>query len=157
MNQDSVAAVDLLQNLIGGDSSAPMRKVLIIEDDQAIAVALRDGFSYEGYGVEVARDGAAGLKLAEARNHDLIILDVMLPKLCGLDVCKRLREGGRQTPIIMLSARGQEIDKVVGLKTGADDYVTKPFSLLELMPASRPSCGARRGRTRPSGARSSAT
>lgn len=132
MNQDSVAAVDLLQNL-GGDSSAPMRKVLIIEDDQAIAVALRDGFSYEGYGVEVARDGAAGLKLAEARNHDLIILDVMLPKLCGLDVCKRLREGGRQTPIIMLSARGQEIDKVVGLKTGADDYVTKPFSFLELM------------------------
>lgn len=115
------------------DSLSPMRKVLIIEDDQAMAVALRDGFSYEGYTVEVARDGAAGLKLATDRNHDLIILDVMLPKVCGLDVCKRLRGDGNQTPIIMLTARGQEIDKVVGLKTGADDYVTKPFSFLELM------------------------
>src|SRR3954462_5454173 len=114
-------------------AEAPMRKVLIIEDDQAMAVALRDGFNYEGYKVEVARDGALGFKLATDRNHDLIILDVMLPKLCGLDVCKRLREGGHQTPIIMLTARGQEIDKVVGLRTGADDYVTKPFSFLELM------------------------
>lgn len=112
---------------------SPMRKVLIIEDDQAMAVALRDGFSYEGYTVEVARDGATGLRLATDRNHDLIILDVMLPKVCGLDVCKRLRTDGNQTPIIMLTARGQEIDKVVGLKTGADDYVTKPFSFLELM------------------------
>src|SRR5436305_1137596 len=114
-------------------SESSMRKVLIIEDDQAMAVALRDGFNYEGYRVEVARDGALGLKLATNRNHDLIILDVMLAKLCGLDVCKRLREGGHQTPIIMLTARGQEIDKVVGLRTGADDYVTKPFSFLELM------------------------
>jgi DNA-binding response OmpR family regulator len=111
----------------------PMRKVLIIEDDQAMAVALRDGFSYEGYTVEVARDGATGLKLATDKAHDLIILDVMLPKVCGLDVCKHLRTGGNRTPIIMLTARGQEIDKVVGLKTGADDYVTKPFSFLELM------------------------
>ena len=110
-----------------------MRKVLIIEDDQAMAVALRDGFNYEGYTVEVARDGALGLRLAADKNHDLIILDVMLPKLCGLDVCKRLRAEGHRTPIIMLTARGQEIDKVVGLKTGADDYVTKPFSFLELM------------------------
>jgi DNA-binding response OmpR family regulator len=114
-------------------SADPMRKVLIIEDDQAMAVALRDGFNYEGYRVEVARDGAIGLRLATDKNHDLIILDVMLPKLCGLDVCKRLRAGGHQTPIIMLSARGQEIDKVVGLKTGADDYVTKPFSPRELL------------------------
>jgi DNA-binding response OmpR family regulator len=114
-------------------SQTPMRKVLIIEDDQAMAVALSDGFNYEGYKVEVARDGAVGLKLATDRSHDLIILDVMLPKVCGLDVCKRLREGGHQTPIIMLTARGQEIDKVVGLRTGADDYVTKPFSFLELM------------------------
>ncbi|MCA1558170.1 MAG: response regulator transcription factor, partial [Acidobacteria bacterium] len=88
---------------------------------------------YEGYTVEVARDGSAGLKLATDKNHDLIILDVMLPKMCGLDVCKHLRTQGNQTPIIMLTARGQEIDKVVGLKTGADDYVTKPFSFLELM------------------------
>jgi len=110
-----------------------MRKVLIVEDDQAMAVALRDGFTYEGYAVNVARDGAAGLRMAEERSHDLVILDVMLPRMSGLDVCRQLRSSGNETPIIMLTARGQEIDKVLGLKTGADDYVTKPFSFLELM------------------------
>jgi DNA-binding response OmpR family regulator len=110
-----------------------MRKVLIVEDDQAMAVALRDGFTYEGYAVHVARDGAAGLRMAEERSHDLVILDVMLPRMSGLDVCRQLRSSGNDTPIIMLTARGQEIDKVLGLKTGADDYVTKPFSFLELM------------------------
>lgn len=110
-----------------------MRKVLIVEDDQAMAVALRDGFTYEGYAVHVARDGAAGLRMAEERSHDLVILDVMLPRMSGLDVCRQLRTAGNYTPIIMLTARGQEIDKVLGLKTGADDYVTKPFSFLELM------------------------
>jgi DNA-binding response OmpR family regulator len=110
-----------------------MRKVLIVEDDQAMAVALRDGFTYEGYAVHVARDGAAGLRMAEERSHDLVILDVMLPRMSGLDVCRQLRSSGNETPIIMLTARGQEIDKVLGLKTGADDYVTKPFSFLELM------------------------
>ena len=110
-----------------------MRKVLIVEDDQAMAVALRDGFTYEGYTVQVARDGAAGLRLATERGLDLVILDVMLPRLSGLDVCRQLRGAGNNTPIIMLTARGQEIDKVLGLKTGADDYVTKPFSFLELM------------------------
>ena len=108
-------------------------KVLIVEDDQAMAVALRDGFEYEGYGVQVARDGAAGLKMADEPELDLIILDVMLPKMSGFDVCKQLRSAGNETPIIMLTARGQEIDKVVGLKIGADDYVTKPFSFMELM------------------------
>jgi len=108
-------------------------KVLIVEDDQAMAVALRDGFEYEGYSVQVARDGAAGLKLAADKELDLIILDVMLPKMSGFDVCKQLRNIGNSTPIIMLTARGQEIDKVVGLKIGADDYVTKPFSFMELM------------------------
>ncbi|MCI0338208.1 MAG: response regulator transcription factor [Acidobacteria bacterium] len=108
-------------------------KVLIVEDDQAMAVALRDGFEYEGYSVQVARDGAAGLKLAAEKELDLIILDVMLPKMSGFDVCKHLRNIGNSTPIIMLTARGQEIDKVVGLKIGADDYVTKPFSFMELM------------------------
>ncbi len=108
-------------------------KVLIIEDDQAMAVALRDGFEYEGYSTQVARDGATGLRMAEASDPDLIILDVMLPKMSGFDICKRLRGEGNSTPIIMLTARGQEIDKVVGLKIGADDYVTKPFSFMELM------------------------
>ncbi len=108
-------------------------KVLIVEDDQAMAVALRDGFEYEGYTVQVARDGAVGLKLASDRDLDLIVLDVMLPKMSGFDVCKQLRSAGNATPIIMLTARGQEIDKVVGLKIGADDYVTKPFSFMELM------------------------
>src|ERR671932_477526 len=110
-----------------------MRKVLIVEDDQAMAVALRDGFSYEGYAVQVARDGATGLQLAREKSHDLLILNVMLPRMSGLDVCRQLRSAGNPTPIIMLTARGQEIDKVLGLKTGADDYVTKPFSFLELM------------------------
>lgn len=98
-----------------------------------MAVALRDGFTYEGYSVHVARDGATGLRMAEEKWHDLLILDVMLPRLSGLDVCRQLRGAGNDTPIIMLTARGQEIDKVLGLKTGADDYVTKPFSFLELM------------------------
>ena len=110
-----------------------MRKVLIVEDDQAMAVALRDGFTYEGYSVHLERDGASGLKTATEKSHDLLILDVMLPRLSGLDVCRQLRGAGNDTPIIMLTARGQEIDKVLGLKTGADDYVTKPFSFLELM------------------------
>ncbi|MGH9799068.1 MAG: response regulator transcription factor, partial [Blastocatellia bacterium] len=108
-------------------------KVLIVEDDLAMAVALRDGFEYEGYAVQVARDGAEGLKLADEPNLGLIVLDVMLPKMSGFDVCKQLRGAGNETPIIMLTARGQEIDKVVGLKIGADDYVTKPFSFMELM------------------------
>jgi DNA-binding response OmpR family regulator len=110
-----------------------MRKVLIVEDDQAMAVALRDGFSYEGFAVEVARDGQTGLRMASRKGLDLVILDVMLPQVSGLDICKQLRSEGNSTPIIMLTARGQEIDKVLGLKTGADDYVTKPFSFLELM------------------------
>ena len=98
-----------------------------------MAVALRDGFTYEGYAVQVARDGATGLRMATEKGHDLVILDVMLPRMSGLDVCRQLRSAGNGTPIIMLTARGQEIDKVLGLKTGADDYVTKPFSFLELM------------------------
>jgi len=110
-----------------------MPRVLIVEDDEAMAVALRDGFTYEGYDVRVAMDGAEGLRLAEDGEQDLIILDVMLPKMSGLDVCKRIRRNGSKVPVIMLTARGQEIDKVLGLKTGADDYITKPFSFLELM------------------------
>jgi len=110
-----------------------MPRVLVIEDDEAMAVALRDGFTYEGYEVRMAADGIEGLRLASDGQHDLVILDVMLPKMNGLDVCRKIRRNGVSVPIIMLTARGQEIDKVLGLKTGADDYVTKPFSFLELI------------------------
>ena len=110
-----------------------MPKVLIVEDNEAMAVALRDGFIYEGYEVHMAEDGPKGLRLASESGADLVILDVMLPKMSGLDVCRRIRRNGSKIPIIMLTARGQEIDKVLGLKAGADDYITKPFSFLELM------------------------
>ncbi len=108
-----------------------MSRVLIVEDDAAMAAALRDGFEFEGYTVSLAGDGAEALRLAS--DADLIVLDVMLPKLSGLDVCKRIRKEGNPVPIIMLTARGQEIDKVLGLKSGADDYVTKPFGFMELL------------------------
>jgi two-component system alkaline phosphatase synthesis response regulator PhoP len=110
-----------------------MARVLIVEDDKAMAAALRDGFAYEGFEVQVARDGESGLRAALERSPDAIILDVMLPKLSGLDILKQLRHKGDSVPVILLTARGQEIDKVVGLRSGADDYVTKPFSFMELM------------------------
>ena len=110
-----------------------MTRILIVEDDPAMSVALRDGFEFEKYSVETAGDGDEGLRLATRGDHDLMILDVMLPKKSGLDLCKELRRNGSHTPIIMLTARGQEIDKIVGLKLGADDYVTKPFSFMELL------------------------
>jgi DNA-binding response OmpR family regulator len=110
-----------------------MNRILIVEDDPAMSVALRDGFEFEKYGVEMAADGEEGLRLANRGEHDLMILDVMLPKKSGLDVCREIRKSGTRTPIIMLTARGQEIDKIVGLKLGADDYVTKPFSFMELL------------------------
>ncbi len=108
-------------------------KVLVVEDEEVMSIALRDGLESEGYFVQVAKDGEAGLRLAIEMDFDLIILDVMLPKLSGIDFCKQYRSSGRVTPIIMLTARGQELDKVIGLRSGADDYVTKPFSLLELL------------------------
>jgi DNA-binding response OmpR family regulator len=110
-----------------------MSKVLVVEDDEAMAVALQDGFIYEGHEVIRASDGEEGLRIAHEEAPDVMILDVMLPKMTGLEVCKRLRSEGSPLPIIMLTARGQEIDKVLGLKLGADDYVTKPFSFMELM------------------------
>jgi DNA-binding response OmpR family regulator len=108
-------------------------RVLIVEDDEAMSIALRDGFQYEGYSVTVAKDGEAGLQMATSEGPDLILLDVMLPKMTGLDICKQLRGEGNSVPIIMLTARGQEIDKVLGLKLGADDYITKPFGFMELL------------------------
>ena len=110
-----------------------MRKILVVEDDQAMAVALRDGFKYKGYSVQLASDGASGARLVKEKDFDLVILDVMLPKMSGLDICKQLRSSGNDIPIILLTARGQEIDKVMGLELGADDYVTKPFSFMELI------------------------
>ena len=94
---------------------------------------LRHNFEFEGYQVCVARDGEAAIDETFHSNPDIILLDVMLPKLSGLDVCRHLRAKGVTTPIIMLTARGQETDKVVGLEVGADDYVTKPFSIKELL------------------------
>jgi DNA-binding response OmpR family regulator len=108
-------------------------KVLIVEDDDSMAVALREGFAFEGFDVAVAKDGASALKAAGDHPPDLIILDVMLPKVSGLDVCRKIRAARPEVPIIMLTARSQELDKVLGLKAGADDYVTKPFSFMELM------------------------
>lgn len=110
-----------------------MSRIVLVEDDEAMAVALQDGFTYEGHEVVRACDGEEGLRLAREAPPEILILDVMLPKMTGLDVCKQLRADGSKLPIIMLTARGQEIDKVLGLKMGADDYVTKPFSFMELM------------------------
>ena len=110
-----------------------MSRILVIEDDPAMSVALRDGFEFEKHHVMMTTDGEEGLRAATHGAHDVIILDVMLPKKSGLDVCRELRKAGNNTPVIMLTARGQEIDKIVGLKLGADDYITKPFSFMELL------------------------
>ena len=110
-----------------------MQSVLIIEDEPNLVLGLRDSCEYEGYDVVVARDGEEGIVKACEEKPDIILLDIMLPKMSGLDVCRHLRSRGVDVPIIMLTARGQEIDKVVGLEAGADDYVTKPFGLNELL------------------------
>jgi DNA-binding response OmpR family regulator len=110
-----------------------LKKVLIIEDEPEMVRGLRHNLEFEGYQVCVARDGEAGINETFHSKPDIILLDVMLPKLSGLDVCRHLRAKDITTPIIMLTARGQETDKVVGLEVGADDYVTKPFSIKELL------------------------
>ena len=109
-----------------------MKKILIIEDEDSIRMALEDDFRLENYAVEVASDGIEGLAKGANPETDLIILDIMLPGMNGYDICKKLRGQGIKTPIIMLTAKGQEIDRVLGLELGADDYVTKPFSPREL-------------------------
>ena len=110
-----------------------MAKILIIEDEPDMARGLADNLQFEGYEVCVETNGEAGLQYALAHPVDLILLDLMLPKVPGYEVCKTLRAKGKSMPIIMLTAKGQEIDKVLGLELGADDYVTKPFSLRELL------------------------
>jgi len=108
-------------------------KILVVEDEPAMVAGLRDNFEFEGYEVITARDGIEGLERALDESPDLVVLDVMMPRMSGLEVCKQLRAQRASIPIIMLTARGQEVDKVVGLELGADDYVTKPFSIRELL------------------------
>ena len=108
------------------------KTVLIVEDERAIVEILKFNLKREGYETLEALDGETGLLLAQTKDPDLILLDVMLPKMSGFDICKTLRGENRTTPIIMLTAREEEMDKVFGLETGADDYMTKPFSPAEL-------------------------
>jgi len=109
-----------------------MKRILIIEDARNIRIALEDDFKFEGYQVDTAATGPEGLEKAMDLDLDIIILDLMLPELDGLEICKELRRHDIGTPIIMLTARSQEFDKVLGLELGADDYITKPFSPFEL-------------------------
>jgi two-component system alkaline phosphatase synthesis response regulator PhoP len=108
-------------------------RVLLIEDEAGLRLTLSDRLASEGYLVDTASDGEAGLRSASSGAYDLIILDVMLPRMNGFDVCREARRRGVDAPVLMLTARGQMVDKVVGLKLGADDYLTKPFEMPELM------------------------
>ncbi len=110
-----------------------MKRILIIEDDAAILRGLKDNLEYESYEVLTATDGEEGYYLIKEKKPDLIILDLMLPKMNGYELCRKVRHEGVTTPILMLTARGEEMDRVVGLDMGADDYVTKPFSVPELL------------------------
>lgn len=110
-----------------------MTKILIVEDEPNMRLGLKDNLEFEGYNVQLAEDGEDGLNKILDNKYDLIILDVMMPKMSGFDVCKNARKSGVTTPIILLTAKGEEIDKVLGLELGADDYVTKPFSVRELI------------------------
>jgi DNA-binding response OmpR family regulator len=109
-----------------------MEKILIIEDEESVLMALEIDLGIEGYHVSSAKDGLKGFSMAKEQAYDLIILDIMLPEMNGFEVCKQLRHAGITTPILMLTAKSQEVDKVLGLELGADDYVTKPFSPREL-------------------------
>lgn len=110
-----------------------MTRILLIEDNRDLAYGLRNNLEIEGYDVEVAHDGVAGLRMSSNVKPDLIILDIMLPQLDGFRVLKTLRQKDHMTPVLLLTAKGEEFDKVRGLRMGADDYVTKPFGLLELL------------------------
>ena len=114
-------------------NSRKTKKILLIEDQPDLAAALRDNLQCEGYNVEVAPDGEAGLERATRDYFDLIVLDIAMPGKGALEVCRELRQQLITAPILMLSARSQTIDKVLGLKIGADDYVTKPFDMLEVL------------------------
>src|SRR6187455_1322550 len=107
------------------------RKILIVEDEPNMSRGLKDNLEFEGYDVDLADNGAMGLKMILANAYALIVMDVMMPEMSGLDVCKKVRDAGIAVPIIMLTAKSEEIDKILGLELGADDYITKPFSLRE--------------------------
>src|SRR3954449_1884601 len=109
------------------------KRLLLVEDEAGLRLTLTDRLSSEGYRVATASDGEAGLARASSGGYDLIVLDVMLPRMNGFDVCLEVRQRGVTTPILMLTARGQVVARVVGLKLGADDYLTKPFETIELM------------------------
>jgi len=109
-----------------------MKRILVVEDEPAIAFGLQLDLKNEGYDVEIESDGESALRRARQEAFDLILLDVMLPRKDGFEVCRELRRGGSKTPVIMLTAKAQEAEKVLGLEIGADDYVTKPFSPREL-------------------------
>lgn len=109
-----------------------MQKILIVEDEKAMLTGLHDNLEIEGYEVDIAEDGTTGLEKIINNKYNLVLLDVMLPGISGFDICKKVRKEGITTPIILLTAKGEEIDKVLGLELGADDYMTKPFSLREL-------------------------
>jgi DNA-binding response OmpR family regulator len=110
-----------------------MKKILIVEDELNMVNGLKDNLEFEGYEVDTALEGRTGLDKILKNNYDLILLDVMLPEVSGFDICKTARKNGINTPIVLLTAKGEEIDKVLGLELGADDYITKPFSLRELL------------------------
>jgi DNA-binding response OmpR family regulator len=110
-----------------------MKKILIVEDELNMINGLKDNLEIEGYEVDTAREGRTGLQKILECSYDLILLDIMLPEVSGFDICRSVRKEGIITPIILLTAKGEEIDKVLGLELGADDYITKPFSLRELL------------------------
>jgi two-component system alkaline phosphatase synthesis response regulator PhoP len=108
-----------------------IRRVLLVEDEESLVLTVRDRLVNEGYGVEVAMDGETAVETARRGMFDVILLDVALPRKNGFDVCRDLRNHSVQTPVLMLTARGQIIDRILGLKLGADDYLTKPFDMAE--------------------------
>ncbi len=110
-----------------------MYHILVVEDELSMIMGLRDNLEFEGYKVDIAQDGAKGYDYIKNNEYDLVLLDVMLPSISGFDICKKVRSEGITTPIMLLTAKGEEIDKVLGLELGADDYMTKPFSVRELL------------------------
>ena len=120
-----------------------MSKILIVEDEESIAELEKDYLELSGFEVEIENDGEAGLKRAISEEFDLFILDLMLPGVDGFEICKKIRET-KNTPVIMISAKKDDIDKIRGLGLGADDYITKPFSPSEMVGESRPTCPATR-------------